>query len=362
MMRLIIVVLCGLLVTADQVKAEQAALAPILNVDSVNKGYVALDYTYFSESLDVFDYASKLNSTFKPKDAASFYGSMGFKPVDGMLLSYQREQTRASTIRDREPFEVESDVKGNALLLQWLGGEFLGHQLQVLAGYNARSQDDLTIACYAYSGLTVGACDNADLSFSDPVSGDAVPAVITSAEEDRWQFGLLFNRQFGNGITMWHRLRFFHSDIDTSTESAFLDLDDPFLLGIRFNGETLGDTIDRLKQTFPQEAPWSERTLRYDLGLNLPLGDRWLVTGELGFLSVNRSDYDRYEGVPDYDSNVLLNAAAWYTPSENIAVYARAELYKHYLLGIDPMIYNQRTSKFFEHPYAQISAGLLFRF
>jgi len=26
------------------------------------------------------------------------------------------------------------------------------------------------------------------------------------------------------------------------------------------------------------------------------------------------------------------------------------------------MIYNQRTSKFFEHPYAQISAGLLFRF
>jgi len=47
MIRLIIVVLCGLLVTADQVKAEQALLATILNVDSVNTGYVALDYSYF---------------------------------------------------------------------------------------------------------------------------------------------------------------------------------------------------------------------------------------------------------------------------------------------------------------------------
>ena len=46
----------------------------VLDLAEVERGYIALDYAYFSESLDVFDFASKLNSTFKPKDAASVYG------------------------------------------------------------------------------------------------------------------------------------------------------------------------------------------------------------------------------------------------------------------------------------------------
>ena len=343
-------------------RAEQSSLMTVLDLTEVERGYIALDYAYFSESLDVFDFASKLNSTFKPKDAASTFGSIGYKPSSNLLISYQREATSAATTRDREPFEVESDVQGDALLVQWRVGERLGYDVQLLAGLAARKQSDLTVACYAYTGLTVGACEGADLSFTNQETGEAEPAVITAAEEDRWQLGLLLKKQYGNGVSLWHRLRYVYSEVDTDTRSAFLDLNDPFLLGIQYNGETLGTTISRLKATFPQEAPWSEAALRYDFGLNVSVGERWLLTGEVGLIKVSRRGYEQYEGVPNYESNALLNASIWYNPIGDLAFYGRAELSQHYLLGLDPMVYNQRTAKFFEHPYAQISAGLLYTF
>ena len=343
-------------------RAEQASIMTVLDLAEVERGYIALDYAYFSESLDVFDFASKLESTFKPKDSASVYGAMGFKPLSNLMISYQREETSAATTRDREPFEVESDVQGNALLIQWQLEERFGYAVQVIAGFAAREQSDLTVGCYAYTGLTVGACEGADLSFTNQETGEPEPAVVTAAEEDRWQLGLLIKKQFGNGMSLWHRFRYLHSDVDTDTRSAFLDLDDPFLLGIQYNGETLGTTISRFKATFPQEAPWSEAALRYDFGLNVPVGDRWLLTGEVGFLKVSRSGFDQYDGVPNYKSNALLNASIWYSPVGDLAIYGRAELSQHYLLGLDPMVYNQRTAKFFKHPYAQISAGIIYPF
>ena len=208
----------------------------------------------------------------------------------------------------------------------------------------------------------MGACEGADLSFTNQETGEAEPAVVTAAEEDRWQLGLLLKKQYGNGVSLWHRLRYVYSEVDTDTRSAFLDLNDPFLLGIQYNGETLGTTISRLKATFPQEAPWSEAALRYDFGLNVSVGERWLLTGEVGLIKVSRSGYEQYEGVPNYESNALLNASIWYNPIGDLAFYGRAELSQHYLLGLDPMVYNQRTAKFFEHPYAQISAGLIYTF
>ena len=348
--------------SAALVRAEQSSLVTVLDLTEVERGYIALDYAYFSESLDVFDFASKLNSTFKPNDAASVYGSIGFKPLSNLMISYQREATSASTTRDREPFEIESDVQGDAFLVQWRVGERFGYDLQLLAGLAARKQSDLTVACYAYTGLTVGACEGADLSFISQETGAAEPAVITAAEEDRWQLGLLMKKQYGGGMSLWHRLRYVHSEVNTDTRSAFLDLNDPFLLGIQYNGETLGTTISRLKATFPQEAPWSEATLRYDFGLTIPVGERWLLAGEVGFIKVSRRDYEQYDGVPNYESNALLNASIWYNPIGDLAFYGRAELSQHYLLGLDPMVYNQRTAKFFEHPYAQISAGVLYTF
>lgn len=342
--------------------AEQEYISSVLETPEFNLGYATLNYSYFSESLDVFGYAEKLNSTFKPKEARSTYGGFGLKPTDELLISYQREQTSAATVRDREPFEVSSNVEGDALLIHWQIRNFLNYSTQLQLGYSARKQAKLDIACYDYNDLVVGSCEGADLSFIDPNTGLTAPAVSSSAEEIKWRFGVLLKKGINDRFSLSHHLRFTSSDVVIETDSLFLDLDDPFLLGLKFNGQTLEDTIASLKATFPQEQPWTERVFRYDLGLKYELAQTVFVSGSLGYLKASRSDFERYQGVAVYESNILLNASIWFNPQGGLAFYARAELTKNYLLGVDAMLYNQRTSKFFEHPYAQLTAGMFYAF
>ena len=38
----------------------------------------------------------------------------------------------------------------------------------------------------------------------------------------------------------------------------------------------------------------------------------------------------------------------------------RGEAFMHYLAGFEPMAYNRRTAGLFEHPYGQLSIGVVF--
>jgi hypothetical protein len=343
-------------------KAEQTLITTTFQMLDVDKGFITFDYAYFSPSLDVFDFASKIESTFRPEEARSGYLSIAYKISPNILVSYQSEQASAVTSRDREPFRLESDVEGETLLLQWQAGELLGHSAHVYAGYTKREQDLLSIDCYQYGSFTVGDCESADFAFTNLETGETDPALSTSATENRWLVGVSFSKLLARDWTIQHSFRYQSSEVAASVQSSFLSITDPFLLSFRINGERLDTLIDRLRSSFPQETPWKENVVRYDLGVNWALGDRWLINNTLGYLKVSRSGYAAEAGAKAYNSNLMFSSSVWYTPTPSVTVYVRGEVTKNYLLGLDSMLFNQRTAKFFDYPFAQVSAGLLFSF
>ena len=44
------------------------------------------------------------------------------------------------------------------------------------------------------------------------------------------------------------------------------------------------------------------------------------------------------------------------------SVFLKAEAFSNYLLGVDPLAYTSKTSRFFEHPYGQVSVGFILTF
>ncbi|MGI9299685.1 MAG: hypothetical protein ACR2PD_04555 [Luminiphilus sp.] len=42
--------------------------------------------------------------------------------------------------------------------------------------------------------------------------------------------------------------------------------------------------------------------------------------------------------------------------------FARGEAFSNYLLGVDPLAYNAKSSRFFEHRYGQVTAGFIVSF
>lgn len=364
MLKMMVGLLCSfLMVCSCLLKAEQTLISTTsFRLIEVDRGYLAADYQYFSESLDVFDFASKIDSTFRPEEAKSRNLSLAYRIMSNVLVSYRIERSSGSTSRDREPFLLESDVEGDSILIQWEAGEFLDYSTLLYGGYSQREQAPLNIPCYQYGTFTVGDCDAADFTFTNAETGVADPALITRADEDRWTIGLSFSKLLSSNWNIQHSIRFQSSDVSATVESSFLSIDDPFLLAFQLNGEPLGTLIDRLRSSFPQSSPWKERALRYDLGLNWALSDQWLLSSSLGYLRVYRNGYLEADGIREFESNMMLSASLHYAPSPSMMLFLRGEVTKNYLLGIDPMLYNQRTRKFFDYPFGQISAGLMIAF
>jgi hypothetical protein len=59
----------------------------------------------------------------------------------------------------------------------------------------------------------------------------------------------------------------------------------------------------------------------------------------------------------EYNNNTTLNLAIWMQPSATFNIYLRGEASTNNVLGFEPIAYNRKSSKYFKHPFGQLSAG-----
>ena len=349
--------------------ADQLYFQNLFPKPDVKVGYIVLDYSYFDESLDVFNYSEKIDSASKPESATATFKALNLKLGSRLWMSYEQEESKGTVVREAEPLQIETRITGDSLQLRGHLGDLWGHDLYAWVQKTERRQDQLNIDCYSSGGTVVGGdCPTADFKLFDSgvyaATGDKVylPVLTSEASEERLALGILAEKNLSSRVLLKHTLRYAVSDLDSKTTSPLFEITSPFLLGSNFQGKTLGELIAGIQADLPQSEPWEETSLRYDLGLTFNFANNWLLAGSLGYIKVSRSGYDERAGKVDYDSNIVINGSLWFAPTKGFAAYLRGELSSNYLLGIDPITYNQKTSRFFEHPYGQLSAGIVLSF
>jgi len=342
---------------ADVKTFQQTFYAP-----DYDQGFLLVDYHYFDESLDVLDYSSKLSSTFKPESASSIYLGIGYRFFEKGLISYQRERSKGKITRDREPFLLESKVDGDRLGVRWQIGERFNFDWSLELAYLTREQPEVAINCYEFQGSVFGAGTDSTLSFADPITDAPLPRLESDAQQSTWAATLFANHELFDRLNVTHHVLIKQSDIEINTRSPLFDIESPFLLNSSFGGRKLSEIIASFKQDLPQQAPWKETSLRYGVAGVLLLSDRWIANVQFALIKVKRNGYQRVQGNPNYKSNTILSTSLWYTPMQNVSLYVEGMVTQHYLLGIDELTYNQRTSRFFEHPFAQIKTGFVLGF
>ncbi len=336
---------------------------------SVNRGYVIIDYAYFDQSLDVFNYSSRLGDTSKPDRASAKFIGLGLKVTENIWLSFEDEDSKGTVIRTVEPLNIETNLAGESLHLRWSIGNWFGFKTQLFAGIADRDQADLDIECYDYGSILIGGnCDNADFRLFDgdlySQTGEKVyyPVLSTRAGEDRWFIGAVAELVLSPRLTLKQALKYQESEISVVTTSPLFDIQSDFLLNARFGGRRLGDVLTELRNSLPQSTPWKEKSVRYDIGATYTFADSFLAAASIGYVYVGRDQYQADPAKKDYNRNFVLNASLWFAPTKFLATYIRGELSSNYLLGLDPITYNRKTSRFFEHPYGQLSAGIVVSF
>jgi hypothetical protein len=323
-------------------------------------------YTYFDQNLDVIDYLESLEGSSRPQKYSQSAVSLAYKSEIWRPFIEYREVS-GSVKRASQPFEVESnaDYWGGGLAYSTGDADEGG---SAVFQFTKATQDDVSVECYERSGVVLGgACEEADFQLIDGdlflETGDTVafPVVTSSAKALSAELTLNWWRRWSSyPILVGHTLKITASEVEHDSYSPLYDLQSTFLLNTPFNGKTLGTLISELQDDLPQQSPWQEAVIRYDFSASYFVDD-WIVSGSLGALYAKRFNYADPLEREQYNSNFMVTGEIWYQ-FQDASVYLKGEAFSNYLLGVDPLAYTNKSSRFFEHPYGQVTLGFLLGF
>ena len=330
---------------------------------------VAAEYSYFDISLDFLDFASKVNSSSTPENSTSTQVSLIVPVTDRLQVGYEYKNATAEVSRVVEPLKTEAQGQTHHLSANYMAGYFADLPFFINIAGSSSKQDTLEIDCYSHAGIVLGGtCDTADVSLFDGTAfinnreKNYYPAMIIDGRAQVYRIGLEFRGQLFKSLPFYQKLDFQSSKTDLTYQAKILEIEDSFLLNASFKGKRLGDTINSLSSQLPQKTPWTEQAIIIEFGSKIQLLPSISTTLAIKHYHVNRKDYEYGENEVNYKNNTVLNLALWFEPNDRFKIYLRGEASSHNLLGMDPLAYNLKTSKFFAQPHGQISLGTMLTF
>lgn len=352
--------------------ATASADLDFLNIqllEPTNDVLVAAEYSYFDLSLDFLDFASKVNSSSTPEQSTSTQLSLLIPLSDQLRIGYEFKNYSALVSRAVEPFVLESEGNQHRLSVNYHIG-YLG-EMGLFINLSAAmvKQDSLEIDCYAHAGLVLGgSCDSADIRLLD---GDAYintgetnyyPAMTVDGNAKVYRLGAELRGRILDRLPFYQKFEFQSARIDLSYSSRLLQINDQALLNASYRGIELGSTINNLASQLPQQTPWTERAVIIEFGSRLQLADTISASMAIKHYRIDRANYEYGASETNYNNNTALNLGLWFEPNSDFMAYIRGQVSQYNLLGMDPLAYNRKTSKFFDQPYGQISAGITYSF
>ncbi|MDC0213342.1 hypothetical protein OAL14_00880 [Gammaproteobacteria bacterium] len=336
--------------------------------DSLTQGEIRFhgEYTTFDESLDLLNFASKIEGSTKPEDANIGLLGLAYGFNDKYALSYQFESNDGKATRATEPLDLDTEIQGHSLELSINIGTLRERKSVLHIGLGTRDQDNLTIDCYQTRNIVLGgSCESADFRILDGDHFEATgesqyyPVLATEGSEESFHIAMTLQNQRSDRFQVTQEFGFKRAKLDVPFESKLTTIESPFLLNSSYRGYSLRDTIDFIKQDLPQTTPWYENSLNYSVSGKWLISDRFSANLSISHYYIKRSDYEPNPAKKDFNHNSVLDGSIWYEPKDAFSIYLRAQLTSNYLLGLDALSYNRKSNRLFDYPYGQLSIGLV---
>ena len=329
---------------------------------------VGAEYSYFDLDLDFLDYASNLEGRSTPERNEAVRLDLHLPLSERITLDYQRSDNQGLVTRTAQPFKTTTKGLDHQLEATYWLFRSREYSLFIHAGIKYAKQDPVEIDCYDYDGLVVigGTCEEADFRLLDGDKyvltrvRDYYPVMITDSNALGFKFGATLTNQLF-GMSTYQYLGFEQTEINVRFDSKLLDITDPFLLQVGFKGIVFGDALESIRGELPQESPWLDQIFTAELGMKKELSDSFFATGSFSHIHVNRKQYILGESEIEYSNNSVVNMALWYQPRDAFSVYLRGEASTNNVLGLESIAYNRKSSKYFKHPFGQLSVGFVLK-
>ena len=347
--------------------SEYESLESILTNRFDNQFIVGISHSRFDQSLDILNYADKLEST-KPKEALTDSYYLGYQ-FDKWKLSFESNESSGEVERLSQPKFIKTDVSTQTLTVSYNLHENKNNIIQIGLLLRDEDQDPVTIDCYAFGETVIGgSCNEAELNVLNSeayrTSGELIyePVLKTSGNSKSQGIYLRLSPKSMGLLTFNHTFSFKTSEINQNFTSSILNTSDSFIRGLTVDNRNAGELLDQFKVELPQTTPWEENSFKYSVSNLIPVGKNFAISGMYSFIKVKRKDYLSNPSKKDFKDNHLIDLSLFYSLTDNSLLYLKLSASSNYLIGENPLAYNRRSNHLFDHPYGQVNAGLILNF
>ena len=347
--------------------SEYESIENILANKFDNQFIVGISISRFDQSLDLLNYADKLEST-RPKEALTESYYLGYQ-FDKWKLSFESNKSSGEVERLSQPKSIKTDVNSETLTISYDLLENKNNYLEMGLIFRDEDQDPVTIDCYAFGETVIGgSCNEAELNVLNSQayrkSGDLIyePVLITSGNSKSHGIYLRLSSKSLGLLNFNHTLSFKSSEINQDFTSSILNTSDSFIRGLTVDNRNAGKLLDQFKAELPQTTPWKENSFKYSISNLISVSENFAISGMYSFIKVKRRDYLNNPVKNDFTENHLIDLSLFYSLTEYSLLYLKLSASSNYLLGENPLAYNRRSNHLFDHPYGQINAGLIINF
>ena len=313
-----------------------------------------IQFTYdYSLMEDDWSFLPDPPESFKSTKSAKYsIGYVGEKY--GVIIG--KSDLELELLRSTEPKDVSLDVTTDEIDLYY----YLNENSYLQLGFSNQKPVDQIFNCYGFGSLTIGSCEDSDIEISstNPIYQDLNGALISlSAETKSYSFSYIkelsgvFLQEASLGITSTEHIYDWKTPIE--------DISSPFLLGLSFEGETLGDLIDQTLNRLPQRDPWKLYQVNFGFKGDLIQRDRVSFFYEASFRLFKFDDYEKVKETPSFNTKLRLGLR---TIINKISIEFYGDIYQHNLIGFQPITFNQRTEHQFDRKYGELGMNIAYRF
>ncbi len=347
--------------------SEYESIENILANRFDNQFTIGISISRFDQSLDILNYAEKLEST-KPKEATTDSYYLGYQ-FNKWKLSFESNKSSGEVERLSHPKSIKTDVNTETLIISYNVLENKNNYLEMGLILREEDQDPVTIDCYAFGETVIGgSCKEAELNILNSeayrTSGELIyePVLKTSGKSESQGIYLRISSKSLGLLNFNHTFSFKTSEINQDFASSILNTSDSFIRGLTVDNRNAGQLLDQFKAELPQTTPWKENTFKYSVSNLIPFGDNFAISGMYSFIKVKRKDYLNNPAKKDFSNNHLIDLSLFYSLTDNSLLYLKVSASSNYLIGENPLAYNRRSNHLFDHPYGQVNAGLILNF
>ena len=310
--------------------AEYESLENILTNRLDNQYIVGISHRRFDQSLDMLNYADKLEST-KPKEAYTDSYYLGYQ-FDKWKLSFESNESTGEVERLSQPKSITTDVSTETLTISYDVRENKNNLVEIGFLLRDEDQDPVTIDCYAFGETIIGgSCSEAELNVLNSnayrTSGELIyePVLKTSGKSESQGIYLRISSKSLGLLNFNHTFSFKNSEINQDFTSSILNTSDSFIRGLTVDNRNAGELLDQFKEELPQTTPWKENTFKYSVSNLIPLGKNFAISGMYSFVKVKRKDYSENPSKKDFTSNHLLDLSLFYSLTDNSLLYLKVK-------------------------------------